>query len=604
MSYKYTVLQDYPLSFYLLDEVRSGEVTNYTILKNTYSTYQDLKDNGVSYAAISGLPIIDYSGNGSDGYAIQSSPMNLIPIINNGVRGTLIESTSNIKLKGFGIATNKNPDSAFSVEAWFKPDPTDILEYPIVADSSNQIGIFYKNENVVFKVDALNYVNYKISKNQVIHAVGVFSKDKISLYLNGSLVKEKTFSNKFKFTNTIFSPAIGPSNINKNFIIDGVAFYNYEIEESRVRSHYVSGYKERKYSQIVYPKNGVFFSLNSVTIRPDVSYRYPGIKNFEDLLTDDTYYDSINNRIYFKESVGVESKTFSFTDRIYVSNPQNIQSSTISYGQDVKNILVEVQVPGQPWVACNNNSPLPYYNKNQNLQSSILDIRVTMTTADASFDLPYFDKLEIDMYSNKDFYSDNGGSRIYSAHDYSLGNYNYPVKSQNSYNGLTMTDGRGFSVDTTNASRTIELFFKPNGTSNILFSSNTSDFKWTSLGVVQSSGISAVYVNGVNVTSSTNISTFFTTGLFHHVVLVLSSNSTNIKFNQNQAGTQYGLNNTYSNIALYPSAFTQTEAIENYNLYCSNNIQAVSDPGISLSESVSGEDNTAYSVRYLDTQLV
>jgi len=48
MSYKYTVLQDNPISFFLLDEVKSGSVNDYSHLISQYATYQDLKDNGIS----------------------------------------------------------------------------------------------------------------------------------------------------------------------------------------------------------------------------------------------------------------------------------------------------------------------------------------------------------------------------------------------------------------------------------------------------------------------------------------------------------------------------------------------------------------------------
>ena len=90
MSYKYTVLQDKPTSFYLLDEVRSGSVGSYTSLTSTFATYADLRDRGVSYSALSGLPVYDYSGNAYDGYAINASSSELMPLIAGGVRGTKV----------------------------------------------------------------------------------------------------------------------------------------------------------------------------------------------------------------------------------------------------------------------------------------------------------------------------------------------------------------------------------------------------------------------------------------------------------------------------------------------------------------------------------
>ena len=600
MSYKYTVLKDNPLAFFLLDEVQSGETNLYSNLTSLYSTYQDLKDNGISYAAVSGLPIVDYSGNSMEGYAIYASDMEVLPIIGAGVRGTEINENVDLSLKALGIANSKSPDNPFAFEIWFSPDPSDLSEYLIIGDATNNIGLFYKNENVIFKCTNQEKVWSKVAKTKVMHIVGIFSKDKISLYINGYLASEKFITTGFKFTNAVMTPKIGPANTGKRFLVDSAAVYNYEIEDTKILAHYLAGYKETKYSQIVYSKNGVLFSLNSMFLKPAVSYRYPGSKSLDSIVSADAYYNPTYKRIEFAQTESVEEKTFVFEERLYVPNPENIVSSRICYGQDVQNILVEAKVPGQPWVVCKNNSTLPYYNKNENLSGPILDIRVTMTTLDSSFDLPYFDKLEIDLYSNKDFYSDNGGGKIYSDYDYSLGYYNYPVRMQNKYNGLTMQSGYGFSVDLPIQPRTVEMFFTPREGENILFSSTLASLSWTNSGVITKNGISAIYVNGVNRTTSTNVSEFLLSGVSHHILIVLSAGATNIKLNQNQSGSEYGGSNTYSNLAFYETPFTSPEALKNYKLYCSENSFTIQDPGITFSESATGLDNTAYFTRSFD----
>lgn len=597
MSYKYTVLKDNPVAFFLLDEVRSGEVGVYSNLTTLYATYQDLKDNGVSYAAVSGLPIIDYTGNSMEGYAINTSDMEVLPIIGAGVRGTEINEDAQISLKALGLGMNRNPDGAFSFEIWFSPDKDDNEEYLIMGDSENSIGLFYKNENIIFKCSATQSVWHKVKKNEAMHVVGIFSKDKISLYVNGKIASESPVNSGFKFTNTTLNLSLGPANVGKKFIVDSAAIYAYDLTEQKILNHYVSGYKETKYSQIVYSNNGIFFSLNSTSIRPDISYTYPGIKSLEEIASGDGYYNSVYNRIEFEKTDIAEPKSFVFEDRLYISNPEDIVSSRLSYGQDVDNVLVEIKIPDQPWEICKNNSPMPYYNKNQNSESPIFDIRVTMTTDDASFDLPYFNKLEIDMYSNKDFYSDNSGSKIYSEYDYALGQYNYPVRMQNKYNGISMYSGHGFSVDLSIEPRTIEMFFTPRAGQNVLFSSASSSIKWGANGAITKAGISAIYVNGIDRTSEANTSTFLLNDVSHHILIVLSQPALNIKFNQNQLDTEYGTSNLYNNIAFYEKVFTPTEAANNYRLYCSDSSKIVVDPGLTVSESSQGLDGTSYFVR-------
>jgi hypothetical protein len=600
MSYKYTVLKDNPVAFFLLDEVSSGEAGVYSNLTTLYPTYQALKDNGISYAAVSGLPIIDYTGNAMEGYAINTSAMEVLPIIGAGVRGTEINEDAQISLKALGLGMNRNPDGPFSFEIWFSPAKDDNAEYLIMGDAENSIGLFYKNENIIFKCSETQSVWHKITKNKAMHVVGIFSKDKISLYVNGKIVSESPINNGFKFTNTSLNLSLGPANSGKKFIVDSAAIYAYELDEAKISNHYRSGYKETKYSQIVYSNNGILFSLNSTSIRPDISYKYPGVKTLEEIVSEDAYYNSDYNRIEFAQTDTAETKSFSFEERLYVSNPEDIVSSKIAYGQDVDNILVEIKTLDQPWAVCKNNSPMPYYNKSQNLESPIFDIRVTMTTDDSSFDLPYFDKLEIDMYSNKDFYSDNSGSKIYSSYDYALGQYNYPVRMQNKYNGISMYSGHGFSVDLSIEPRTIEMFFTPRAGLNVLFSSASSSIKWGTNGVITKTGISAIYVNGINRTSETNISTFLLNDISHHILIVLTQPALNIKFNQNQLDTEYGTSNLYNNIAFYEKAFTSAEAINNYRLYCSDNTKTITDPGVTISESAQGQDGTSYFIRSFD----
>ena len=61
MSYKNTVLNDFPNSFYLLDEVQSGSFEDYIELLSQFATYQALLDSGLTYAGINGMPVYDYS---------------------------------------------------------------------------------------------------------------------------------------------------------------------------------------------------------------------------------------------------------------------------------------------------------------------------------------------------------------------------------------------------------------------------------------------------------------------------------------------------------------------------------------------------------------
>ena len=215
MSYKYTVLQDKPTSFYMLDEIRSGSIGDYTNLLSRFATYQALKDNGISYSAVSGLPIYDYSGNANDGYAINASDKELMPIVPGTVRGTEVLSDTKIAFKVPGIATKYYSDNSFAIEMWVKLPAQSSSSKMILGDSVQGFGIFYQGSNILFKVGTSS-CSYKVSNKEALHIVAQFSSTKISIIVNGIEVDSESLDN-YKFTNEVMNFNIGP--INEAFLL-------------------------------------------------------------------------------------------------------------------------------------------------------------------------------------------------------------------------------------------------------------------------------------------------------------------------------------------------------------------------------------------------
>ena len=56
MSYRSTILSDYPIGYYPLDDLTTADITDYTTLVDDYETYQDILDDPslASYANIYG----------------------------------------------------------------------------------------------------------------------------------------------------------------------------------------------------------------------------------------------------------------------------------------------------------------------------------------------------------------------------------------------------------------------------------------------------------------------------------------------------------------------------------------------------------------------
>jgi len=591
MSYKYAILKDKPIAFYQLDEVASSDVSSYDILRTFFPTYQDLKDSGISYAAISGLPVYDFSGNFNDGFATEASDKKVMPLISGGQRGTQVLPETNIYYPVSGIASRVYPDNVFSIEAWVLINDFTSSRVNLVSDPTNNIGIFYENGNIVFSVQGQE-VSYTYSQSEAMYIVGTFSPGNIALYINSEL-KSILNLNSFKFTNENVSFLSGSSAI--EFFIDGVAFYKSELNQKQIGTHYNIGIKNTNIASIVYPDGGYLFSMNSSKIRPTFQYSYPKAKKWSDVANENISISPDQSYLYFEKTDAQESKEFIFTDYIVVPNYLGIETSQIYWDGDVKGISIKVSLDNQNWTECINGSSIPYFNKSDNQFQDVLFIKVTMSTTDSRKFLPILKSIDLVFFEDQSFYGDNSSFKIISDYEYCMPKENSRLLSFNKNNGLFMFNGKGFGIEHDINVRSVEMLFTPDGASSVLLSTNNESFSWNSAGVISKTGIDSIYVNGENVTSMLNVFDYFIPGIQHHLVINLNQDvSNNIKFNQNQSGTLSGGRNLYNNLAIYKAPLTQDLVANHYLNYIGLSSLVIQDTSMSLAEKATGTDNLPY----------
>lgn len=597
MSYKNTVLNDFPNSFYLLDEVQSGSIDDYVALLSQYPTYQALLNSGLTYADINGTPVYDYSGSLNNGFASNASIKELMPLVSGGIRGTEVSSLTEIYYEPKGIATKYYKDNSFSIEAWCAL-PANNVSATIVGDPSINTGIFYENGNIIFKVGT-NKVEHTVSNAQAIHVVGIFQSNLLSLYVNGSIVDTLSLTS-YQFSNELATFKTGPCT--GRLVIDSVAFYRYALSNTQILNHYNEGIKEVNISQIVSIDAGYLFSMNTESMQRRFSYTYPVSKLWEELNISAEYLSSDQSYVYIPESTG--AKSFSFTDHFIVPNYLGITTSQIHWENDVKGILVEASINNVTWQTCVNGSPLPYFNKNDNQISDILYLRVTLSSDDSSRYLPILTSLDIAFYNSKNFYSDNSGYYVSSSYDYALPKVNSKTLSYNRNNGLIMYNGHGFSLNSIPSARSVELIFTPQYDQNVLVSGASQIYEWNSAGAITKTGISSIYVNGINRTSETNVWDFLSVNNPHHIVINFTAAATSIKFNQNQNDSKSGLGHMYNNVAIYENALSVNSILNHHLLYTGNTINLISDTSFSISESSLGDSSTPFFITVVEPESV
>ena len=520
-----------------------------------------------------------------------------MPIISGGIRGTEVSSATEVYYEPKGIATKYYKDNSFSIEAWCAL-PANNVSATIVGDPLIDTGIFYENGNIVFKVGT-NKVEHTVSNAQAIHVVGIFQSNLLSLYVNGSLVDTESLTS-YQFSNELSSFKSGPCT--GRLVIDSVAFYRYALSGTQILNHYNEGTKEVNVSQIVSIDGGYLFSMNTESIQRRFSYTYPVSKLWGELDISAEYLSSDQSYVYIPESTG--AKSFSFTDHFIVPDYLGITTSQIHWENDVKGILVEASIDNLTWQTCVNGSPLPYFNKNDNQISDIIYLRVTLSSDDSSRYLPVLNSLDIAFYNSKNFYSDNSGYYASSSYDYALPKVNSKTLSYNKNNGLIMYDGHGFSLNGIPSVNSVELIFTPQYDQNVLVSGASQIYEWALSGAITNTGISSIYVNGINRTSETNVWDFMTVNTPHHIVINFTTAATSIKFNQNQNDSKSGLGHMYNNVAIYENALSVNSILNHHLLYTGNTINLISDTSFSISESSLGDSSTPFFITVVEPEAV
>jgi hypothetical protein len=570
MSYRLKVIKDSPIGFWMLDESSSSSVA------------------------------MDYSGCNNNGAYTGSPATNILPLVPGGGSGTKITNLSYITFpitnnyytttSTPGMATKYSSDNDFTLECWINQSIESTSKTTLFADNTSKIGLYWDRGDIVFNVSQNDEVRYPVTySKRSMHIVGVYSISSISLYVDARLVATKSLSPDFKFTNTAIAFTAGPtSNVSDSFIVDAPAIYRYSLSPQSILSHFNAGSVSSSAIQIVAPDQGILFSGTDASIRAQFQYSYPINRRWTEFLDENTYYDEAAGYISFYKTDTSVAKTFIMEDFFMVPSGIPYVTSKVEWRNDL-NISVESSVDGLAWQNCTNGMPLPQYTKDGFSTTGLVYLKITMTTSDASKYLPRLAYFAVSFYTNKDVYADNFGYKISSPTEYYIGSLNYPVLSRHYDNGIRTKAGSGFNLSASLPVNSTEMLFTPSTSmANTLIylpaaaGVPETKYAWNGSGTVSKANILSIFINGVDRTSATNISSFLVEEELHHIVINFTAPiSGDIQFNYLVSG---GPTSLYNNIAVYPNSFTQQLVSTHYGLYIGKASVSVSDPSISVTE--------------------
>jgi hypothetical protein len=569
MSYQLQVIKDNPIAFWPLDE-------------------------------ISGTTAIDVSGSGNNGTYSGSLTTNILPLVSGGVSGSLINTLNYVSLpiaydyngdSAFGgLATKYFSDNDFTLECWVYSKILSTSLTPVFADDTSKVGIYYEDGNLVFRVENKRLDFRLPSIDQALHICATYTPTSMSLFVNGERAGS-IFYEKYRFASSTFLPKIGPTeNITDSFIIDAPAVYRYALPQEKIRSHF-DLFNGISPIQIVGPDGGILFSLSDKSIKKTFSYSYPYNKKWNQFQSDGLYYEDTEDYI----TVNTDLNEVIIYDIFSIPSAISLMSSKVEWS-GTKGVSVAIGTDGINYSPCVNGDAIPGYLYGSNSFSSdrVIYVKITLNSSDISKFLPKLYSLSFNFYSSKTLFADNHGEDIepeesnLSLWDYDLSSDDYPILLRNKNNGIRPY-GSGFPLNTLMNVRTIEMFFTPIALSaNYLLYNSSAQYSWDASGVVSKTGISAIYVNGVDRTSATNVNSFMSPDEIYHIVIVLSAAATSqIWFNVKVTGGTWsnsGPRNLYKNIAIYPTAFTSNTAISHYGLYTQRPATLSEDTSMSITE--------------------
>ncbi len=316
------------------------------------------------------------------------------------------------------------------------------------------------------------------------------------------------------------------------------------------------------------------FSGTDANIRSTYEYSYPINKKWEDILSSNTYYDNESRYVSFYSDLS-GAQTFVYQDSVLIPNSLGLTTSKIEW-RDSELVSVRSSVDGINWQVCTNGSPVPQYKIGSFSSEYKLYLEITMTTTDVAKYKPRLSFFCVSFYSDRTLYADNYGDKITSTSDYNLSSIRYPVLSRNYMNGIRPLSDK-FTINTLSDIKSIEMIYTPTAT---IGNGLVNGLSWNNSGAITKSNISKIYINNVDISTQSNISSYLIPEQPHHIVVVFTSPITGA-IDLNVGGGQ----NLYKNIAIYQKEITGSICDTHFTLYTGQPQSSLTEPVVTLTDS-------------------
>lgn len=551
--------------------------------------YYVLKEGPIGLWSFDGTPLTDSSGYGNTA-TYSGSPTTTRPIVSGGVASQHVDSGDTINYPISSIMIEGRETRAFSLEAWIKPRGGNASI--ISRDNS---GLFLDGMTLRFSADfgTLQSVTYKNLKvGNVYHVVGTFDGQSIILYLNGQVVasSEVDISAGFDDTTTNLKTTAATA-----MIIDTPAVYNYALDSSAINRHYYKGIDYPQVVNLSIGNNGKSYEFSDQTASVYEEISFGETDSWSNGVLDPTLA-VVDNRLvnlYDETSdsyLGGEW-TYQYSIDADAGTGITLNGSRISW-ESLDAVTVETSTDGTTWTPVTSGSSIV---GTQSLSSGYaIAVRVTVPT---TTEQTYVSNLKIVLYTNKNVKGSDEAllATFVDPLTVTLSDEQLEPASFNDNLGVLLPANNGISIpadtdfDTYNAVEMIVKFDTSTASKTVL-SVGSASITTNGSGQWTFTGLSALYVDGVAVTSPATIPA----GLWHHVLAVFSGTTSPVYVGNSSAGTAgYPMRVGY--VALYSNNITAAMADAIYDTWVGTSAIQVSESAVA---SVTENGYSAYAYNW------
>ncbi|QIQ62908.1 hypothetical protein SEA_MOAB_23 [Streptomyces phage Moab] len=518
--------------------------------------YQVLRDGPIGLWSFDSTPLNDATGYGNTA-TYTGTPSSTRPIVAGGVAAQLLDSADTVNYPINSVMIQGRETRAFSLEAWIKPasGTTAIL-------ARNNSGLFLDGLNLRFSVafgTTVSVTYTHLDAGEVYHVFGVYDGQSISIFLNGQVVASTDIDKSVIDTGFADTASNLKTTTTSTIVMDTPAVYNFAVDSATINRHYYAGIDYPEIINLSLNNGGKYYEFcdDKASIYETLSFGDTDSWNLG-LFSGLTQVDNRLVNLYDETSdswLG-GTWTYQFSVDSEVGAGITLNGSRISW-ESLGTITVETSTDGTTWTSVANGSSIV---GTQSLSSGYgISVRITLPT---TTDQTYVDNLKMVFYINKNVIGSDESllATFVDPLTVTLSDRNIEPASFNDNLGVLIPANNGFSIpadtdfDPYNAVEMTVKFSSSTASKTVLSVGSTSittngSGQWTF------TGLSALYIDGVAVTSPATVSA----GMWHHVLAVFSATTSQVYVGNNSSGSSgYPMRVGY--LALYANDITSTMA--------------------------------------------